>query len=125
VFTVGASGDFYDADDKNEELSLDRNKFNPKFGVNWYPFDDTTVRAAVFRTFKRTLITDQTLEPTQVAGFNQFFDDVDATEAWVYGIGVDQKFSQNVYGGAEYSYRNLSVPYLTGIETLRWEIPLG
>ena len=53
----------------------DTNQFNPKFGIIWNPFPGTTVRAAAFRVLKRTLITDQTLEPTQVAGFNQFFDD--------------------------------------------------
>jgi len=113
MVTVGTSGDFYDGDDKNDVLDLDRDKFNPKFGVTWYPFEGTTVRGAVFRTLKRTLITDQTLEPTQVAGFNQFFDDADATEAWVYGAGVDQKLSQNTYAGAEFLYRDLSVPLLT------------
>jgi Tfp pilus assembly protein PilF/opacity protein-like surface antigen len=110
MVTVGASYDSYDADDKNDMLDLDRDKFNPKFGVTWNPFNGTTVRGAVFRTFKRTLITDQTLEPTQVAGFNQFFDDPDATEAWVYGAGVDQKLSQNTYAGAEFFYRDLSIP---------------
>jgi tetratricopeptide (TPR) repeat protein len=113
IFTVGASGDLYDSNDKDDELDLDRNKFNPKFGVTVYPFVDTAIRGAVFKTFKRTLITDQTLEPTQVAGFNQFFDDVDATEAWAYGLGLDQKFSKSVYAGAEFVYRDLSVPYLT------------
>ena len=119
MLTVGASGDFYDADDKDDAQDLDRNKFNPKFGITWYPFDGTTVRGAVFKTFKRTLITDQTLEPTQVAGFNQFFDDIDATEAWVYGAGVDQKLSQNIYAGAEYFYRDLSVPYFSGFDPLK------
>jgi hypothetical protein len=117
MLTVGASGDFYDADDKDDMLDLDRSKFNPKFGIAWYPFDGTTVRGAAFKTFKRTLITDQTLEPTQVAGFNQFFDDGDATEAWVYGIGVDQKLFQNTYAGAEFIYRDLSVPVFTGSGT--------
>jgi hypothetical protein len=65
----------------------------------------------VFRTLKRTLITDQTLEPTQVAGFNQFFDDLNATESWCYGAAVDQKFSQNLYGGAAFTYRDMTVPF--------------
>jgi hypothetical protein len=56
---------------------------------------------------KRTLLTDQTLEPTQVAGFNQFFDDINATDAWRYGGAIDQKFSQSIYGGAEYTRRDL------------------
>ena len=113
MVTVGASGDFYDADDKDDAQDMDEDQFNPKFGVTWYPFDGTTVRGAVFRTFKRTLISDQTLEPTQVAGFNQFFDDADSTDAWVYGAGVDQKISQNTYAGAEFFYRDLSVPAFT------------
>ena len=110
MVTVGASGDFYDKDDKQGDQDMDEDQFNPKFGITWYPFDGTTVRGAVFRTFKRTLITNQTLEPTQVAGFNQFFDDGDATDAWVYGAGIDQKLSQNTYAGAEFLYRDLSVP---------------
>jgi len=113
TFTVGASGDFFDADEKDsDDRDIDRNKFNPKFGVTWNPFSNTTLRGAVFRTFKRTLITDQTLEPTQVAGFNQFYDDANATDAWVYGAAVDHKFTQSIYGGVEYSYRDLNLPYL-------------
>src|SRR5262249_8890971 len=69
-------------------------------------------RAAVFRTLKRTLITQQTLEPTQVAGFNQFFDDADLTEAWRYGGAIDQKFTTTLFGGVELSKRTLKVPFL-------------
>jgi hypothetical protein len=58
------------------------------------------------------LITDQTLEPTQVAGFNQFFDEWTATDYWRYGGAIDQKFSDSIYGGIEYTYRDLTVPYV-------------
>lgn len=113
TLTVGASGDFYKNDDENlDDRDQEKNQFNPKFGVTWNLLPDTTLRAAVFRTLKRTLVTEQTLEPTQVAGFNQFYDDINATEAWTYGIAVDQKFSQSLFGGAEYSYRDLEVPQL-------------
>jgi tetratricopeptide (TPR) repeat protein len=108
TFTIGASGDFFDADSPD---TPDKDQFNPKFGITWNPVPDTTLRGAVFRTLKRTLITDQTLEPTQVAGFNQFFDDADATESWCYGAAVDQKFSQNIYGGAAFTYRDMKVPF--------------
>ena len=60
-------------------------------------------RAAAFRVLKRTLITDQTLEPTQVAGFNQFFDDLNGTDAWRYGGAIDQKFTKDLFGGVEFS----------------------
>jgi len=105
TFTLGGSADFYDSDAEG-----DTDQFNPKFGVTWNPFPATTLRAAAFRTLKRTLTTNQTLEPTQVAGFNQFFDDLDATDAWRYGVAIDQKFSKNIYGGAEYSQRDLEYP---------------
>jgi tetratricopeptide (TPR) repeat protein len=105
TFTVGASADFFQGGD------TDKNQFNPKFGMTWNPIPETTLRAAAFRVLKRTLITNQTLEPTQVAGFNQFYDDWNETESWRYGVAIDQKFSQSIYGGAEFSYRDLEFPY--------------
>ncbi len=107
TLTIGASADFFKEEDDDED------QFNPKLGITWSPVPDTTIRAAAFRVLKRTLITDQTLEPTQVAGFNQFFDDLNATDSWRYGVGVDQKFSQSLYGGAEYSIRDLEVPFFS------------
>ena len=59
----------------------DNNQTNPKVGIVWSPFKNTTIRGAAFRTLKRTLISSQTIEPTQVAGFNQFFDDFNFTRA--------------------------------------------
>jgi opacity protein-like surface antigen len=114
--TVGASVDLYEANETTGDQDLDEDQINPKVGITWTPQPNTTLRGAVFRTFKRTFITDQTLEPTQVAGFNQFYDDPNATKAWVYGIGVDQKFSQSIYGGAEFSYRDMDVPYFVDTE---------
>ena len=109
TWTLGASGDFYDSELPGSET---KNQFNPKFGVTWNPLPGTTIRGAAFRTLKRTLITDQTLEPTQVAGFNQFYDDFNATESRVYGGAIDQKFFNRLYGGAEFVYRDLDVPFV-------------
>jgi hypothetical protein len=109
TLTVGGSVDVLGGEIGGIDIS---NQFNPKFGITWNPIPSTTVRAAVFRVLKRTLITDQTLEPTQVAGFNQFFDDVSLTESWRYGGAIDQKFSKNVFGGVEISTRDLTVPFI-------------
>jgi tetratricopeptide (TPR) repeat protein len=106
--TIGASYDNADS----EYLDEVKDQFNPKFGIAWTPFAGTTLRAAAFKTLKRTLVTQQTLEPTQVAGFNQFFDDEELTETWHYGGAVDQKFSSSLYGGLEFTYRDLKVPYI-------------
>ena len=40
---------------------------------------DLRLRFAWFETVKPALIANQTLEPTQVAGFNQLFDDTNGT----------------------------------------------
>ena len=109
TLTAGLSADLLNGD------SLDvgeKDQINPKLGITWQPQPATTVRAAAFRVLKRTLITDQTLEPTQVAGFNQFFDDANGTDAWRYGAAVDQKLGRNAFAGVEYSARDLKVPYL-------------
>jgi tetratricopeptide (TPR) repeat protein len=126
TLTIGGSGDFFDSDSSDVE---DEDQFNPKFGIIWNPFPATTLRAASFRVLKRTLITDQTLEPTQVAGFNQFFDDADATDSWRYGGAIDQKFPKDIYGGVEFSYRDLDVPFsdltTTQVREVDWEEYLG
>lgn len=109
TLTIGASVDFLSGDSPDVG---DKTKFNPKFGATWNPIPSTTLRAAAFRVLKRTLITDQTLEPTQVAGFNQFFDDVNGTESWVFGGAIDQKFPKNFFGGVQFSARDMEVPFL-------------
>ena len=127
TITVGASYDSADSDFLDE----DKDQFNPKLGIVWNPFPSTTLRASVFRTLKRLLITQQTLEPTQVAGFNQFFDDEELTETWQYGVGIDQKFSASIYGGLEFAYRDLEVPFLqfagpvSSLEESDWEEYIG
>jgi predicted porin len=105
TWTLGASMDFYDG-----QLT-DREQFNPKLGITWSLTPATTLRAAAFRTFKRNLIADQTLEPTQVAGFNQFYDDGNLTEAWRYGAAIDQELGRNLFAGLEYSIRDLEISY--------------
>ena len=76
----------------------------------WTPLAGHDVRAAVFRTLKRELISNQTIEPTQVAGFNQFFDDVNGTDAWRYGVGIDQKIGSTRGRRREFSRPGANLP---------------
>ena len=66
--------------------------------------------AAPSRTLKREFASDQTLEPTTVSGFAQFFDDFNRTDAWTAAAGVDFRATNNVWIGAEYLYRSLEIP---------------
>jgi Tfp pilus assembly protein PilF len=103
--TMGLSFDRLDGDHDTET------QLNPKLGISWTPVSSTTIRFAGFRTMRRTLISEQTIEPTQVAGFNQLFDDVPGTEVWTYGAGIDHKFYKNFFGGIQFFRRDLDVPY--------------
>jgi tetratricopeptide (TPR) repeat protein len=105
TWTIGLSYDSYD------EESIKLNKVNPKFGLQWNITDRLRLRAAFLRTLKRQLLVDQTIEPTQVAGFNQFFDDFNGTRTEIFGIGLDAILTDTLYGGAEVSRRNLVVPF--------------
>uniref|UniRef100_UPI0005EAE5CD TonB-dependent receptor n=1 Tax=Methyloterricola oryzae TaxID=1495050 RepID=UPI0005EAE5CD len=103
-WTVGVSYDAF------RRADLDLDTVNPKLGLIWNVTPDTALRAAWFQYQKRLFSTQQTLEPTHVAGFNQMFDDIDATRSTRYGVGVDQRFGENWKAGAELSWRDLKVP---------------
>jgi hypothetical protein len=97
-------------DSLNDGLLGNHDQVNPKFGLLWNLTPDTTLRLAGLRTLKRSLLIDQTIEPTQVTGFNQFFDGWAGTDARQYGIAIDHRFSSKLQGGIEASMRNLRFP---------------
>jgi cytochrome c-type biogenesis protein CcmH/NrfG/opacity protein-like surface antigen len=111
--TIGASYDDYD-----DQVFFETTSFNPKLGLRWMPTSDLTFRAAAFKTLKPALVDNRTLEPTQIAGFNQFFDDINATKAWRYGAGLDWRVTPRLALGAEATWRTLEEPVLSvDIET--------
>lgn len=88
----------------------DSSRFNPKIGLIWKTSEKTTLRLAAFRVMRRTFISNQTIEPTQIAGFQQFFDESDATESDHYGIALDHRFSLKLFGGFTASKRERDIP---------------
>ncbi|MBK8815135.1 MAG: tetratricopeptide repeat protein [Methylococcaceae bacterium] len=110
-WTLGLSIDSLEQTENTPDFTPKRfNRINPKLGMLWKTKTGSTLRGALFRTSKRSLITNQTIEPTQVAGFNQFYDDDTSTDVWLYGVALDQKFNSHVYGGLEIVARNLNTP---------------
>lgn len=90
--------------------SYEKSSLSPKFGLSWNVSPNTTARLAAFRAFKRSLASNQTIEPTQIAGFNQFFDDSAGTVSTRYGIALDHNISSTFSAGVELSQRKLEVP---------------
>ena len=67
---------------------------------------------------KPVLSSNRTLEPTQIAGFNQYFDDANATKFDSYGVGADWRATRDVFLGIEAIKRDLESPFvsvLTGL----------
>ncbi len=87
-----------------------RTSLNPKIGVQWDILEDLRLRFAWFEVTKPHLIAQQTLEPTQIAGFNQFFDDSNGSESRRIGIGLDSQLTKQFYTGIEISERTIYVP---------------
>lgn len=96
--------------DRSESLALSKERVNPKIGLLWNVTETTTLRAAIMEGMKRPFAAAQTLEPTQVAGFNQMFDDITGTQAKRFGAALDQRFGERWFAGLEASGRNLDVP---------------
>ncbi|WP_374232652.1 FecR domain-containing protein [Thiocapsa sp. C4-3m] len=111
-WTLGLSYDDY------SEGVLEETSVNPKLGVQWAVTEDFLLRAAAFKTVKPLLVNNRTLEPTQVAGFNQFFDDVNGTESWRYGLGLDWRIFPGLSTGIELTRRDLNEPVLVLFEEL-------
>ena len=108
TWTLGLSADDY------QEEDIETRKINPKLGVQWDVNEHVKVRAAAFQVVKAALATNRTLEPTQVAGFNQFYDDFAGTTSRRLGVGSDWKLTNNLFVGAEATWRFLDVQYFDG-----------
>jgi len=93
------------------EIGFSETKFNPKLGVSVYLPSKTVLRAAGYYRTAPSIGRIQSLEPTQVAGFNQFFDEAGGTRSLSYGFGADQEFTHYLFGGFSFLRRDLNIPY--------------
>ncbi len=100
----------YDDYGSTEFGGYERHRVNPKLGLTWRPWPNTTIRAAAFRTLYRDLLTKQTIEPTEVAGFNQFFDAAAGERVRHRGIALDHRFSSNLSAGVEFTHLERITP---------------
>ncbi|MBL1260518.1 MAG: TonB-dependent receptor [Thiotrichaceae bacterium] len=106
TWTLGISIDDIEMEHKDDT------QFNPKLGLTWQVNNSTMLRAAAFRSLKRRLTSNQTLEPTHISGFNQFYDDINGTESRRYGIALEKKY-KTIQAGIELSRRDLTTLFST------------
>ena len=106
TWTFGVSYDEFQHD------PIEVNKTSPKLGVRWDVNSNLSIRAAAFHWVKPPLIANRTLEPTQVSGFNQVFDDANGDESWNRGVGVDWRLTKRLFAGGDVFWRDLNVPLI-------------
>jgi tetratricopeptide (TPR) repeat protein len=115
--TFGAAYDRFKQEFSAFTETNERSQLSPKLGITWTPVDGTTFRAAGFVSVRRPFISSQTLEPTQVSGFNQFYTgleqfygDPEGTISRRAGAAIDHEFSDTLFAGVEGAVRRLEVP---------------
>lgn len=97
----------------NSKLTV--SKINPKVGLQWQFTGKLKLRMAYFKTVKPQLIVDQTIEPIQIAGFNQLFDDINGAQTEFFGVGLNVNLNKQILFGTEAFQRNLNnVPAFFG-----------
>ena len=103
--TLGLSYDLF-----TSRIDTTIDKINPKLGLQWDINQFLRLRAAWFESTKSHLMGQQSLEPTQIAGFNQFYDDPNGTRSRRMGLGLDVKIHEKLLGGFEISSRHIKIP---------------
>jgi Flp pilus assembly protein TadD len=108
---LGLSADDLDIDIRADSpRRFTRSALNPKLGLVWRIDDAWIARAAFMQSGSRVIDDAQTLEPTHVAGFNQFFDDPAGTLSRDTGIAIDYRPDADWFGGIELGRRELDIP---------------
>jgi tetratricopeptide (TPR) repeat protein len=96
----------------------DFKKTYPKLGLRFAPITGGVFRLAAFRNRVSVIETSlyETLEPTNVTGFNQLYDDIGQTDSWNYAASYHHRFSDSLHVGISSLYRNLET-ILTIVDT--------
>jgi tetratricopeptide (TPR) repeat protein len=93
-----------------ESHLIEIDQWSPKFGLTWEPVENLILRTAYIESLARPMHMERSIAPTQVAGFNQLFDDVQGSEIKQYGVGFDTKLRNDLSIGAEFNRRDLQIP---------------
>ena len=129
---AGVAAERYRQRNSSGSGSLSRNDLSPKLGIRWSLRPGSVVRVAAFSSVRRPFISSQTIEPTQVVGFNQFFSgfeqlygDVEGTVSKRAAIAFDQTISETTFVGVEAAKRELDVPSLGLGRDFKWRESTG
>lgn len=90
----------------------DYSQWSPKIGITLTHWEDLQIRVASYRTFSRSVVANQTIEPAMIAGFSQLFSDREALSSDNYGIALDYNAGSHFRVGASLLRRLFEGPLL-------------
>ncbi|MGR9087626.1 MAG: TonB-dependent receptor domain-containing protein, partial [Gammaproteobacteria bacterium] len=108
--TLGVNRTYFETttsfeDTPNESYS----RWQPKIGIQWDPMPYLKFRFAYAESLKASLFADQTIEPTQIAGFNQLYDDFNGQHSTLYAAAVDFNWPELFFAGFQFNRRDLDI----------------
>lgn len=86
---------------QSTDVEQDVSEFHPKLGVSLELNEFITLRGSYLKTLKPNFVTEQTIEPTTIAGFSQLYDAFDGSVLELAGGGIDFKTGHRIWFGAE------------------------
>jgi Tfp pilus assembly protein PilF len=105
--------DFGASYEKYERLDQIVDRVNPKLGLKINFSENTSFRLASFSIINKPDITHQSLEPTQVTGFNQFYADLQGSKINQHNLAFDTSLSKDATFGISTSYRDIEAPIIS------------
>jgi Tfp pilus assembly protein PilF len=129
---AGLAADWYLRQHSDVTNSVSRERVSPKVALTWLIRPNSTLRLAAFSAVRRPFVASQTIEPTQVAGFNQYFSgfedlygDVEGTISDRIALAFDHSFSEELKAGLEVARRQLDVPSINLDRDFSWRESTG
>ena len=129
---AGFAVDWYRREHSDFPDSISQEQLSPKLALTWAFRQGSTLRLAAFSAVRRPFAGSQTIEPTQVAGFNQYFSgiedlygDVEGTDSQRVALAFDHSFSRGLSAGIEAARRDLEVPLIGFDRDFTWRESTG
>ena len=129
---AGLAADWYRRSFSDGSSPVSRERLSPKLGLTWTLRPGSTLRLAALSAVRRPFVGSRTIEPTQVAGFNQYFSgfdrlygDFEGSISRRAGVAFDQELSSSLKGGIEFARRKIEVPSVSLARDFSWRESTG
>lgn len=96
--------------DKFSENSLQVEAWSPKLAAVYYPTQNLRLHAAAFKELKRDLVAKQTIEPTNLLGANQIYDEDSGAKSENINASLDYQIAPESSVGVLVEHRKVELP---------------